>query len=141
MYEIIENMNAGIAAILGTLAGGACSYFVARLILTKTNFNEAAARFRSEFSEEIYLLNNEDADIYKILDEAVYAKHLKARIQFEPYLDKGKIKIFNQAWEKYFKYRNFEGQKIAPGSVTARNEERQKAINVLKDILFYAQPN
>lgn len=129
-----------LAAILGAVVGGAVGYFSASLIARRHSFNEAAAKFRAAFHEEQYRLEREREDVYKILDVAAYVRHVKARIEFEPYLSPGKLLALNETWERYYQYRNHVGQNVAPGSIDVRKTETPVASKILEEILEFAKP-
>lgn len=74
-----------------------------------TEFNKGAAEFRAAFVDYIYAIRNTelpDADygfakMNKIHTPEVTCAHEKAKIRFEPFLEKSEIPGFNAAWEKY----------------------------------------
>lgn len=128
-----------ILTLVGVLIGGTIGYFSALRVAGFQSHNQAASKFRAAFSEQVYQLQIGKDDIFKILSDNAYTSHLKARIEFEPYLSNNQIILLNEVWEKYYQYRNCEGQNIAPGSMHIRKEEILKSQEILKEILFFAK--
>ncbi|AKO51390.1 hypothetical protein ABA45_02295 [Marinobacter psychrophilus] len=129
-----------IAALVGAIVGGFIVYFSALCVYRRSALSQAAARFRSQFVEEIMLLEKGSLDVTRVLTNEAYTKHLKAKIEFEPYLRAGELKYFTEAWNRYFQYRGFFiGQKVAPGSMNVRKDEIPKAVEILQDLFFYTQ--
>ena len=127
-----------VTAVIGAITGGIFVYYGSVRVARHHSFNEAAAKFRSAFFEEIYRLETGRDEVFKILNDAAYVAHQKARIEFEPYLTKMECKGLNEVWQRYYQYRNFEGQKVAPGSTDARDAEIPNAQEIIKDILRFA---
>ena len=129
-----------VAALGGAIVGGAIAYFSALCMYRRSALNQAAAKFRSQFVDEILLLEKGSIDVPRVLTDEAYTKHLKAKIEFEPYLGAGEQKLFSEAWNRYFEYRGFfTGQSVAPGSSDVRKNESPKAQGVIQDLLFHAQ--
>lgn len=129
-----------IAALVGAIVGGVIAYSSALCMYRRSAVSQAAAKFRSQFIDEILLLEKGSLDVPRVLTDEAYTKHLKAKIEFEPYLGTGELKSFFEAWNRYFEYRAFfTGQNVAPGSIDVRKKEVPKALAVIQDLLFHAQ--
>ena len=131
--------NGTASAVIGAIVGGAIGYFSALRVTRHHTFSQAAAKFRAAFAEQLYQLEEKKTDVFEILDARAYGEHQRARIEFEPYLSEGERRGLNESWQRYYHYRNFEGQEASPGSLDARAREIPKAIEILKEILIYAQ--
>jgi len=129
-----------VVSMVGVIFGGLIGYFSALFMYRRSSRSQAAAKFRSQFVDEILLLERGSLDVPRVLTDEAYAKHLKAKIEFEPYLGAGELKSFSEAWNRYFEYRGFFiGQNVAPGSVDVRKNEIPKALGIIQELLFHAQ--
>src|SRR5690625_7155153 len=129
-----------IAALVGAIVGVVISYSSELCLYRRSAVSQAAAKFLSQFIDEILLLEKGSLDVPRVLTDDAYTKHLKAKIEFEPYLGTGELKSFFEAWNRYFEYRAFfTGQNVAPGSIDVRKKEIPKALAVIQDLLFHAQ--
>lgn len=134
--------------------GGALGYLIRTLIehrlalsrnieTTKiAAFNKAASSFRNAFDDVLVLLRKNFRDktvmIDQIITPEVLDNHDKARIQFEPFLDKSSLEGFNDAWDAYEKYKeNYNIHK--PDDLSIRYISL-KMIDHIYGLLDYAKP-
>lgn len=108
-----------------------------------TEFNKAAAEFRAAFIDYIYTLRHTksmtDADegwfnMREIHTATVEKEHEKAKIRFEPFIDKADRTSFDAAWEKYRHW---------PEHFTKQDDKTDRKDTVLKHLyalLEYANP-
>jgi len=100
-----------IGAIIGWIIREIVSDRLARdralEVIKITDFNKAAAMFRSAFTEEsrelrsIVHADKIDRDfVYNLIGKSI-VKHEIAHIRFEPYIDIGDIPAYSMAWGKY----------------------------------------
>ncbi len=75
----------------------------------RKEFNEAAAKFRSAFKDELLALNpalsRNSVDTAELLETA-FDKHRMAVFDFSPFLPSKSIKGFDEAWHEYYRYDN-----------------------------------
>ncbi|MEK6742655.1 MAG: hypothetical protein AABZ15_03545 [Nitrospirota bacterium] len=139
----------------GTFFGGIVVYFARtlfehRLAISRsieairiTEFNKAAADFRTAFVDYIYTLRHTksmtDADagwfnMREIHTETIERDHEKAKIRFEPFIDASARASFDAAWEKYRQWpEHFNNQ-------DDKTERRDVILNHLYSLLKYANP-
>ena len=129
----------GTLGIIGAILTGVVAYISAHRVARARNYNQAAAAFRSAFSKQLYQLERGRDDVFEIFNDDAYVSHLKARIEYEPYLSKGERRGLSEAWMRYFQYRNLEGQQVAPGSVDTRQKEVKHASEILNEVLEFAR--
>ncbi|MGD0231575.1 MAG: hypothetical protein ABSC19_14680 [Syntrophorhabdales bacterium] len=136
-------MLTAIIGLGGTFLGAFITYrFALRLnreTLRITEFNKAAAAFRAAFVEVMYWFRQrsdvEGKMIPQILTDHVLVDHEKAKIVFEPFLEKTQLAGFNEAWEEYVQCRvNYGGEN------SSRSDERQYCLGYINRLFGYAAP-
>lgn len=105
-----------------------------------TEFNKGAAAFRVAFVDEEYRLRHSDMSTwdksFHVMRERgsdVLIAHEKAKILFEPFIDKADLPGFNAAWETYAHW---------PSHYIKENPEDSKNpdhLGHLKHLLVYAK--
>lgn len=112
-----------------------------------TEFNKAAAVFRAEFVNEIFMLRKNitsgDEFVSRIITDETIIRHEKARIIFGPFIDASDLSGFNEAWEKYknCEYNYFsQAQTYNPANITNRKEFSQVYLNHIENLLEFAKP-
>ena len=106
----------------------------------KWDSSAANSKFRSAFIDELYLLEQAEIDVHKILDQSAFEKHERAKIEFEIMLTEKERKSFVNDWSKYKKYvLCFWGQKMAPGSIDVREKESRKSRSLIVSILEHTK--
>lgn len=68
-----------VATLAGAIVGGMIAYFSALCVYRRSAFSQAAAKFRSQFVDEILLLEKGSLDVPRVLTDEAYTKHLKAK--------------------------------------------------------------
>lgn len=110
-------------------------------IIRITEFNRGAAAFRASFVDTIFLLRRykEGASglIHKIINDAVIVEQEKAKILFEPFLNKTALPAFNTAWDAYVNSRMNYG---AINHNPTKEEEGQFCLDHIDNLLTYANP-
>jgi len=110
-------------------------------------FNKGAAAFRSAFVDAIVLLRENiktgDKMIGAILTEPITVSHEKAKIMFEPLLNRAELNGFNTTWEKYQNYEHdyfvsHPGQ--PPVTSATKKEYSQYCLDCIRELLSHAQP-
>ena len=123
---------AGVA--LGALIGALATLFAARLSWQRFRYNEAAAKFRSAFTHEIYRLRKGNEDVYKILSDDAFEMHEKAKILFEPHLRRRSREKLESAWQEHRQ----AIRSRAPGNVDQRKIDNQEALERIERLLEVA---
>ena len=117
--------------IIGSFFGALFSHFFSEHRRKKEEFNKAAGVFRAAFVEVIHLLreNMEDGKelISKILTAQLLIELEKAKILFEPFLDKTTLIGFNRAWGEYTECRHTQGRYNYSYSDGRTSDEDRKA--------------
>ncbi|ANA40452.1 hypothetical protein A2G06_09280 [Geobacter anodireducens] len=115
--------------------------------LRVTEFNKAAAVFRAEFVNEIFMLRKNIASgnefVNRIITNETIIRHEKARIIFGPFIDTPDLGGFNEAWEKYknCEYDYFsQAQTYNPANITNRKEFSQFYLDHIESLLKFAKP-
>lgn len=112
--------------------------------LKLAEFNKAASSFRNAFDDVLILLRKNFREDRKtvmldqIITHDVLDRQDKARIQFEPFLDKSSLNGFNAAWDAYEKYK--ENYNINMPDDFSIRYISLKMIDHIYEILDYAQP-
>jgi hypothetical protein len=141
----IEIGSFSIGAVAGGVVIGLFNHFLSKSrsieAIRITEFNKGAAAFRAAFVDIIFLLrrHKEGASglIPKIISDGVIVNHEKAKILFEPFVEKSDIPGFNSAWDAYTKCRvNYGTVNTNP----TRAEEGQFCLNHIDTLLSYAKP-
>lgn len=109
VVELLESptVAALLGAVIGAVIGGFFSYIITARVSKRTEFNRAAAAFRTAFTDEYRALKSvvrpEDvADDFVMTTLAnAEVKHANACILLSPYLSDKKKRQFDQAWEDY----------------------------------------
>lgn len=140
----LHELIAGGFALLGTLIGALLNHYFSNYRSSRGRFNIAADNFRAAFDDVLVLLSKnfrEDSQtmmIDKIITPEVLERQDKARIQFEPFLDKSSLKGFNDAWDTYEKFKeNYNINK--PDDLSIRYISF-KMIDHINELLNYAKP-
>ena len=100
------NIITGIFTLLGAIVGGYIAWLSVMKAARRQTFNEASAEFRSAFTEELILLD-ERYDNNTIPEQTFTnvknstKKHETAKIRFRPYLNRGNVDAFDNAWKNY----------------------------------------
>lgn len=142
----IETGSLSLGFLAGTLIGAVATHYLtkSRNIEEKRvkDYNKAAETFRSAFDDTLVLLRKNFRDktimVDRIVTTEVLDRHDKARIQFEPFLDKSSITGFNAAWEAYEKYR--ENYNISNPDDMSIRYISFKIIDHIYALLDYAKP-
>jgi hypothetical protein len=106
-----------------------------------TEFAKGAASFRAAFVDVIFILRQNIEGVHHELIPKIFTKetliaHEKAKILFEPFLDKNTLIRFNNAWEEYIKCPvNYGTINSNPSSA----EESQNCLNHIENLLLYAK--
>lgn len=148
MVTVVNALTFTTGGVLGYLIRIIIEHRLARSrsieSLKLVEFNKAAANFRSAFDDVLVLLRKnfrEDSQtmmIDKIITPEVLDRQDKARIQFEPFLDKSSLKGFSDAWDVYEKFKeNYNINK--PDDLSTRYISL-KMIDHIYELLNYAKP-
>ncbi len=116
-------------------------------VITINEFNKAAAVFRAEFVNEIFMLRKNivsgDEFVSRIITDETFIRHEKARIIFEPFINISDLSGFSTAWEKYknCEYSFFsQASTYNPANIINRKEFSQFYLNHINDLLYFAKP-
>jgi hypothetical protein len=104
---ILGAIIAGGFTILGMYLGYRLTRNVTLESIRISNFNKAAAVFRSAFTSQLRELRNiphpeglQSDFVYNLIQNSI-VKHEIASIRFEPYLSSEEITAYSRAWRKY----------------------------------------
>ncbi len=133
---------APLIAIVAGLFGILAKY---RLDIWRDKRNEriqAAAKFRSVFSDVLIQIHNETIDPQSFLVE-LFVEHGIAVKEFAGYLGDFKGKRFLKAWQEYQCHDGVDFRLSVPyttigGSIEQKRENREKAIAVIHKLISYA---
>ena len=145
MITFANTLTFTSGGVLGILIGYFIEHQLARSrsieAIRITEFNKGAAVFRAAFVDTVFLLrrHKEGASglIRKIISDTVLVDQEKAKILFEPFLDKTVLGDFGMAWDAYVNSR------INYGSINAnptKAEESQFCLDHIDKLLYYAKP-
>lgn len=122
--------------MLGALIGALSTLVAARFTWQQQHYNEAAAKFRAAFVEEIFLLRKGSEDVFRVLTDNVFARHEREKILFEPFLSRSELCALSKAWESYID----NPGSPAPGSLNNRPNDIQRALSLIEQLLSCAKP-
>lgn len=125
-----------IGALIGALITALATLITARVIWRHQHYNEAAARFRAAFVEEIFHLRKGEVDVFHILTNEALTRHERAKIIFEPFLSHSERDSLDEAWTQYIQAL----KTVAPGSITNRPGELKGALSQIERLVRTAQP-
>jgi hypothetical protein len=148
----IEPGSLSLGVVAGGLIVGFANHFLSKSrsieAIRITEFNKGASVFRAAFVDIIYSLrqNSEMGSelIAKIITPEILLAHEKAKILFEPFLNKSELQGFNMAWENYVncKYNYYTHLTSDPsaGSDNDRKQFSQFCLDHIDKLLNYAKP-
>lgn len=137
-------------AIVGAVLTGPVTYGFSKRLLEQsrshnlealriTDFNKGAAAFRAAFVNTIFLLRRHkegsESLVTKIITDRVIVNQEKAKIRFEPFLDKTALHDFSIAWDAYVNCRaNYGTINTNP----TKAEESQSFLDHIYTLLNFA---
>ena len=109
----IELGSFSLGSVAGCAVGALVSHFLTKSRNTEgrriKEFNEAAAKFRTAFKDELLALNpalsHNSTDTAEFLETAL-DKHRHAVFDFKPFLSSESVQGFDKAWNEYYRYDN-----------------------------------
>jgi len=151
-YEIA--IIAGGFTIIGALLGAGIGYRNALKLHNIVEFNNAAAQFRNVFLGEILFLRDNiriegvypSNKINEVLGGAIF-NHMKALVQFEPFLNAAERKRLCGVWNDYcypkgrpqdpneqidFRFNDYRGIEDSEGTNKAKEVALQKIYKILE---------
>jgi len=147
---IFASIVGGLFAVFAVWFGTWLNRDATRKAVTQQELAKAAAEFRNEFVDEIYLLNApihpdvwnpvKTESAFHIIENALI-KHEKAMIKFRHYVPRTDMVSFDTAWQAY-KCSKKEQRELdygsAVGSVDNEKEKRQTALGRIDKLLEFA---
>jgi hypothetical protein len=135
-------ITAGVG-LVGVFIGSFIGRINSMAMIKRQEFNKGAAEFRAAFVDYIFKIrhtkNMTEADIgwhgmRQIHTETVEGDHEKAKIRFEPFIDKADLTGFNAAWENYQRWpEHFSDQ-------DDKTDRKQTILTHIDSLLEYAKP-
>jgi len=138
MIELTQTQAVTIGilfTIVGALVGALASIYAARLTAEKQQLYIESAKFIEAFISQVIALRKANQDAYKITSDEVITTQHKAKVRFEPWVEKKQIKSFHESWHKY--EQSIKTQ--APGSIDRRKAECDVALKQIEDLLSYTK--
>ena len=148
----IEPGSLSLGVVAGGLIVGFANHFLSKSrsieAIRITEFNRGASVFRAAFVDIMYShrQNSEMGSelIAKIITPEILLAHEKAKILFEPFLNKSDLQGFNVAWENYmnskYSYYTQAPSSHLEGHSNDRKDFSKYCLNHIDALLSYAKP-